>query len=64
MKLNFLSWTFRLPLKDWPKEKRSFRFFAFNAMLPAPLISDSEASAIWVYLNTIPLIHNPKDANR
>ena len=33
-------------------------------MLPAPLITDSEASAIWIYLNSIPVIHNPKDGNR
>jgi mono/diheme cytochrome c family protein len=28
-------------------------------MLPAPLITDEEASAIWTYLKTIPEIHNP-----
>jgi cytochrome c1 len=29
-------------------------------MLPAPRITDEEASAIWNYLQTIPVIHNPE----
>lgn len=33
-------------------------------MLPAPLLSDAEAAAIWSYLNTVPVIHNPKDGNK
>jgi mono/diheme cytochrome c family protein len=28
-------------------------------MLPAPMITDEEASAIWAYLQTVPVIHNP-----
>lgn len=29
-------------------------------MMPAPLITEKEASAIWAYLQTIPVIRNPK----
>jgi len=28
-------------------------------MVPAPMITDEEASAIWAYLQTVPVIHNP-----
>jgi mono/diheme cytochrome c family protein len=28
-------------------------------MIPAPVITDEEASAIWAYLQTVPVIHNP-----
>ena len=30
-------------------------------MLPYPLLDDDEVSAIWEYLQTVPVIHNPKD---
>jgi mono/diheme cytochrome c family protein len=30
-------------------------------MVPAPMITDEEASAIWAYLQTIPVINNPID---
>lgn len=30
-------------------------------MLPYPLLDDDEVSAIWAYLQTVPVIHNPKD---
>ena len=28
-------------------------------MTPAPIITDEEASAIWAYLQTVPVIKNP-----
>lgn len=28
-------------------------------MVPAPMITDEEAAAIWAYLNTLPVIYNP-----
>jgi mono/diheme cytochrome c family protein len=28
-------------------------------MMPAPLITEEEAAAIWTYLQTVPVIHNP-----
>jgi hypothetical protein len=30
-------------------------------MVPAPMITDEEASAMWSYLQTIPEIHNPME---
>lgn len=30
-------------------------------MLPAPMITEEEASAIWAYLQTVPVIHNPAE---
>ena len=33
-------------------------------MMPAPRITDEEASAIWTYLQTVPKIHNPKSSTQ
>jgi hypothetical protein len=30
-------------------------------MVPSPMITDDEAAAIWAYLQTLPVIHNPID---
>jgi hypothetical protein len=30
-------------------------------MIPAPMITDEEASAMWAYLQTVPVIHNPME---
>jgi mono/diheme cytochrome c family protein len=54
-------------LGDWT-EKEFIRTLRFGMrpdntpvrypMVPAPMITDEEASAIWAYLRTIPVIHN------
>lgn len=57
-------------LGDWTEEQfiRTLRFGMRPdhtplryPMMPAPVITDDEASAIWTYLQSIPVIHNQVD---